>query len=191
MVGKVTTVELNNNLLESGSVVVIKDHSLLEICTVLHIAPSGQWIVLGQSFDTMEVGVRTALCKLVVANENGTYPLKFNQWDKAIKNGEVDSSKEITFELVSPKFNSGKYMKTCQGCQANYMGARAQNICKVCTAEDITAKIIITKVVKPKRPRMKQDKSLTITQAMLTTAYEMGKDGKNATQFNKWLQKQI
>lgn len=188
MVGKVITEELNNNLLQSGSVVVIKDHSLLEICTILHIAPSGQWVVLGQSFDTMEVSARMALCKLVVANETGVYPLKFNQWDKAIKNGEVDSDKEATFELIHPKFNTGTHIKVCQECEAQYMGARRQQVCMNCNSKDITAKIIPSKQVRPKRPRMTKPANI---QALLATAYEMGKDGKNATQFNKWLQKQL
>jgi len=189
MVGKVATVELNNNLLQAGAVVVIKNHALLEICTVLHVDQSGQWVIMGQSFDTMSVGARDMLCKLVVTHEDGIYPLKFNQWDKAIKNREVDSTKEVTFELNAPKYKPGKYMKTCGSCEYHYMGARQQNICQKCNSKDVTAQIIITKQAKPKRPRMA--KPTISMQALLATAYEMGKDGKNATQFNKWLQKQL
>jgi len=189
MTGKVITVELNNNLLESGAIVVIKNASLLEICTVLHIDQAGQWVVMGQSFDMMSIGARDELCKLIVASDDKVYPLKFNQWDKAIKNSEVNSSKEVTFELVSQKFNPGKYLKNCSDCTTNYMGARNQLICKNCSDKDVTAKIIIGKQIKPKRPRIIRQQS--DMQMLLATAYEMGKEGKNATQFNKWLQKQL
>ena len=192
MVGYVTTHELNNNDLESGSVVVLEREDTLEICTLQHMTKDGDWIIMGQTVDNYKVGAADKLCKLIIQAPTNYlwYPLKFNQWSNAIRNGEVNSKKNVEFMLVPvDKFKGGKHVKECSICDAAFMGAGYQTQCKSCCEKEVTAKILISKTVKPKRPRLVKD--AFDPRAIAVQAYEMGKKGKNAKQFIAWLDKQF
>lgn len=188
MVGRVRTEELNINALESGVVAVLETKHGLNIVTLNHITKDGEWVVMGKSFD-YTVTPEDKLCKLVVLTDTEVYPLKYNQWANAIRNKEVNSETPVTFELVSPKFKEGKYVCTCSECTAQFLGTKNQPTCKVCCEKDKTARILITKSVKPKRPRM-----VTTQQAktLAENAWQRGrKNEMTLDEFHTWLNKQF
>jgi len=192
MIGTVIAEELNNNQLEAGVICVLKDRETLQLCTIQHIDPDGHWVVMGVGFDNYTVPIRAELCKLLVLDDRGVYPLKFNQWIKAIQNNEVGTDTQVTFELVSATFKEGKHIRVCGACTAQFLGSRNQPDCLTCSEENVTAKIIINKLVKPKRPRVK---SVTEIKALALTAYQMGMRAGHANvkpgTFNEWLDKQF
>jgi len=191
MKGHVRTEELNNRKLDAGGLVVLYDKETLEICTLQHIDPTGSWVVMGQTFDKLVVPARAELCKLVILTDSGVYPLKFNQWDKSIKNGEVNSDESVTFELTPvSKYKEGKYIKMCTVCSGQFMGGKNQGPCRKCSDSDVTAQIKINKKVKPKRPRMitpAEHKERCTTVAIAARKMHM----MPAHEFNKWLEKQF
>jgi hypothetical protein len=189
MKGYVRTEELNVRKLNAGGIVILYDKDILEICTLQHIDSSGSWTVMGQTFDQLVVPARAELCKLVILTDSGAYPLKFSQWDKAIKNGEVNKDKLVTFELTPvTKYKEGKYIKTCTTCSSQFMGGRGQGPCRKCSDADVTAQIKIEKKVKPKRPRMispQKNKEIALN------AFQHGRDGLAIEEFVKWLENQF
>jgi hypothetical protein len=192
MTGTVITEELNSNRLEAGAIVVLKDKESLQLCTIQHIDPDGHWVVMGVGFDNYTVPLDAELCKIVVIDDRRVYPLKFNQWAKAIKNKEVGTDAQVEFELVAAKFKEGKHLRVCGTCTAQFLGGRNQPDCLTCSEKNVTARIIINKTIKPKRPRVK---SVTEIKALALTAYQMGMraghaDVKPGT-FNEWLDKQF
>lgn len=197
MVGVVRTEELNSQDLESGSVVVFLDGDLIDIATLEHLTADGSWVVVlhNQAFQDPYVAPITArLCKLMVVADRGVYPLKFNQWAKSIKNGEVDSDKQVNFEIIPAKFKEGKHVKTCSTCFSHFMGGSRQPDCKKCCDENVTAQIKIEKKVKPKRPRMKSNDEI---KALALTSFQMGvkaaalAPNDNRKAFDAWLEKQF
>lgn len=191
MVGYVRTEEFNNNSLESGSIVVYHDGNILEICAVMHLNPEGSWVITGQTFDELIVPVSGALCKLVVLTDRGKYPLKFNQWDKAIRNSEVNSDNSVEFDLVPiNKFKEGNLIKTCPPCGTQFMGNGRQKLCRDCSDAEVIAQIKVKKKSKPKRPRMMtpaEHKERCIAVAHAARKMHM----MPAHEFNKWLEKQF
>jgi hypothetical protein len=193
MEGCVITEELNTEKLEAGVICVLKnDENTLRICTIQHIDPSGHWVVTGADFENYPVPLKAELCRLVVITDRGIYPLKFNQWKKAIQNKEVGTEKRVSFELIPAVFKEGKYVKDCRECTAQFLGNRSQTECKECCDKDVTAKIIINKSIKPKRPRVK---SVIDIKALALTSFQMGsptpKSEDEIKTFNKWLDKQF
>ena len=192
MEGFVITEELNTNSLEAGVICVLKDKGMLQLCTIQHIDPSGHWVVMGAGFDNYAVPLDAQLCKLVVITDSRVFPLKFNQWKKAIQNKEVETDRLVSFELIPAVFKEGKYIKDCRECTAQFLGNRSQTECKECCDKDVTAKIIINKSIKPKRPRVK---SVIDIKALALTSFQMGsltpKSADEIKTFNKWLDKQF
>jgi hypothetical protein len=191
MVGHVKTYAMDINSIEAGSIAVIRGTGLLDICTVQHLDPNGSWVVEGQHYSGPLTPEMT-LCTLVVMSADNQYPLKFNQWKKSIKADEVDSEKEVTFEVNSAKFVEGHYSNTCSLCHSSFMAHKRQPVCKSCCDENTHAKILISKKVKPaklKRPRLlSQDKAKTIARA----AYTKGAFGNMTSEtFEKWLDNQF
>lgn len=185
MVGKVITHELNMNNIEAGVVAVLKDGSELQIVTVQHLDQDGHWVVMGNDTNPLRVPIKAELCKLMVIDESGSYPLKFNQWKNAIRNKEVNTNKPVEFELVSPKFKEGKHVKVCTDCTAHFIGALSQATCKKCCDADYTAKILISKSsVKPKRPRIRSAEEI---QALIREGYELGALMTSKADFETWL----
>jgi hypothetical protein len=193
MLGKVITEELNVNKLEAGSVCVLQDVGVLEIVTIQHINPKGNWVVTGADFDNHDVPAAAALCRIVVIDSRGVYPLKFNQWKNAIRNKEVNSGDDVEFELIPAKFKEGKYIATCNECTAQFLGAKRQPTCQECCKKDVTARIVVKKKVKPKKPGIKSDDEI---KALALTSFQMGMKCDNATldpekRFMTWLEKQF
>ena len=188
MEGSVITEELNTNKLEAGVIAVLKDKESLNICTIQHIDPSGHWVVMGTGFDNYAIPHSAELCRLVVIADRGIYPLKFNQWAKAIQNSEVDTDKRVNFELVPAVFKEGKYIGTCNECTAQFLGGRNQPECKDCCDKDVTAKILVNKSIKPKRPRMLSPRK---NKEIALNAFKHGKDGMTTEDFIKWLENQF
>jgi hypothetical protein len=188
MEGTIITEELNMFKIEAGTICILKEKELLRLATVQHYSHDEHWVVTGTGFDEYTVPVDAMLCKLVVIADNGVYPLKFNQWKKAIQNGEVSTEKRVNFELIPAQFKEGKYIGTCNECTAQFLGGRNQPECKDCCDKDVTARIIINKSVKTKRPRlMKPEQSKEIA----LNAFKHGKDGLSNVAFVKWLEKQF
>jgi hypothetical protein len=193
MNGHVRTEELNTNKLEAGAVVVLFDKERIEIVTIQHINPAGEWIVMGQGFEDYAVPHRAELCRLVIVTTSGTYPLKFNQWTNAIKSKEVNDNRPVQFELIPQKFKYGKYIRVCQTCTAQFMGGRSQPACETCCTKNVTAQITVKKKsVITKRPRIK---STVEIKALALTSFQMGSSKPHTTDeiktFNKWLDKQF
>jgi hypothetical protein len=193
MEGYLRTEELNNNELEAGKIVVYRREHIVEICTVMHINPEGVWVITGQTFADLAVPVAAELCKLVILTDSNAYPLKFSQWDKAIKNGEVNSDEKVIFKTIpSDKFKEGKYIRVCDVCTANFMASKTQYQCRNCNDADVTAQISKVKEVKTKRPRMK---STIEIKALALTSFQMGSSTPKSTEdlkvFNVWLDKQF
>jgi hypothetical protein len=189
MKGYVRTEECNSRDLESGTIVVYHNKDVLEICAVMHFNPDGDWVITGQTFDELVVPVEAELCKLIILTDSNMYPLKFNQWDKAIKNGEVNSDKSVNFELTPVnKFKEGKRIRACDVCETSFMGGGTQFQCRKCNDADAVAQIKVNKKVKPKRPRM-----LTPDQAKLIAreSYGQGYDEVPGEEFEEWLEKQF
>lgn len=196
MVGHVKTEELNVHSLESGAVVVLQEQDTYQIVTIQHIDPAGQWVVMGNDFDGYAIPVDAKLCKLVIITPDRVYPLKMNQWINSIRNNEVNSSKEVSFDAISPKYKVGKYVHACIECTAHFMGGRSQTMCKKCNDASYTAKIIINKKVKPKRPRVKSTEDI---KTLALTSFQMGMKTADLSPykeealktFNAWLDKQF
>ena len=194
---KVITKEVNQSFLESGALIILKDDNILELCTILHLDQSGSWAVMGQSFDRKIIDSPTAeLCHLVVTNGKRNYALKFNQWHKAIENGEVNSDKTVNVELIpATKFKKGVYIRECD-CTASFMGGKGQYLCKKCNDKDVIAKILPgggwrtnkSKPVKTKRPRMLSPNEAKL---LATAAHSLGKLGQSTEDFEEWLEKQF
>ena len=185
MKGVIRTEELNINTLGADVVAVLEDKDTLQIVTIKHISFTGDWIVMGEKLDNYAVPTSAKLSKLVIVSNTGTYPLKFNQWAKAIQAKEVNSDKEIEFESISAKFKEGKYINTCSECSAQFLGAKKQPTCEICCKKIVTAKVIN---VKPKRPRLI---SLKIAKEIAINAYLKGKNLLSRTDFEKWLKNQF
>jgi len=188
MVGSVKTWSMNRSHLEAGAIAVLRSPDYLEVCTIECLDPNGSWVVQGETFSGPMLPDMT-LCKLIVIDNDRQYYLKFNQWKKSIKAGEVDSDKEVTFEVVPAKFVDGHYMNTCSLCYSSFMGHKRQPVCKTCCDANVHAKITIGKkeikpATKPKRPRMFKPE---IVKQLLIKAYHMGIEGKTAKQFYTWL----
>lgn len=193
MKGYVRTEEFNENDLESGTIVIYKNENILEICAVMHLNPDGLWIITGQTFDEQVVSASAQLCNLVILTDSNMYPLKFNQWDKAIQNGEVNSDKTVDFELIPvTKFKEGKRIRVCDCCEKNFMGGGTQYQCKKCNDADVVAQIQVNKKVKSKRPRIKSTDEI---KALALTSYQMGQrannDAASRGAFDRWLEKQF
>jgi len=188
MEGTVITEELNTEKLEAGVICILKDKDALQLCTIQHIDPSGHWVVMGAGFDNYAVPLNAELCKLVVITDSRVYPLKFNQWKKAIVNKEVGTDKRVNFELIPAVFKEGKYVKDCRECTAQFLGNRSQTECKECCAKDVTAKIIINKSIKPKRPHMITEER---AREIAVTAHHQGYLDVPKDRFKVWLDKQF
>jgi len=188
MVGQVKTEELNVKELEAGSIAVLFEKNRMEIITIKHIDPAGDWVVMGQGFDDYTVPINAQLCRLVVIGDSGSYPLKYNQWSNSIRSKEVNSDEFIEFELVPQKFKEGKHIRVCDTCTAQFLAARSQTDCKKCCTENCTAKILINKTVKPRRPRILTSQQI---KEIALNAYKHGKDGLDTAEFIKWLENQF
>ena len=190
MEGVVRTEELNINALEAGVVAVLEDKGILQVVTIQHIDPNGHWVVMGQGFDNYAIPITAKLSKIVVLCDAGVYPLKFNQWANALRSKEVNTDTHVEFELVSPKFKEGKYVNTCNTCTAQFLGSRSQSDCKACTEKNQTAKILIKKKSKPKRPRMitpaeHKERCIVVARAARKIA------SRSDVAFEEWLEKQF
>jgi len=183
MVGFVRTDELNMKSIQAGVVAILNNKNVFEIVTVQHITSHGDWVVMGNSPDAYSVPIEAQLCRLVVTDASGTYPLKFNQWANAIRSKEINSDKLVDFELVPAKFKDGKHIRVCDTCTAHFLGSRTQCTCRTCCNTDVTAKILITKTVK------QQESQISLSQArkFAILAYGLGKTGSSSEYFDEWL----
>lgn len=188
MVGKVISEELNVNELQAGVVAVLVDQNRMEIITIKHINQDGDWVIMGQGFDDYAIPLSAQLCRLVIVSNSGTYPLKYNQWSNSIRSKEVNSDDPVTFELVPQKFKEGIHVKVCHTCTAQFMGTKSQSDCMMCCTKNVTAKILINKKVKPKRPRMV---SQSQAKELAKQAYDLGKASHLVKDFDTWLNKQF
>jgi len=183
MKGLVKIEVINTKNICTGTVAVLNDKNSFEIVTVQHINKNGNWVVMGDRPDSFEI-TDAPLCRLVVESSSKTYPLKYNQWSNAIRNNEINSGKEVDFELIPIKFKEGKHVTVCDICTAHFLGSRSQYICKTCCNENVTAKILINKSVK-------QESLQTITvckaQELIILAYNLGKTGTSSEKFDNWL----
>ena len=188
MVGVVRTEELNINSLEAGVVAVLENKDTLQVVTIQHINPAGDWVVMGTGFEDYAIPIEAMLCKLVVLADTGVYPLKYNQWANALRNKEVNTDTQVEFDLVSPKFKAGKYVCTCSTCTSQFLGGRSQPDCMMCSTKNVTAKILIKKVSKPKRPRMLSPQK---NKEIALNAFKHGRDGMRTEEFVEWLENQF
>ena len=188
MVGVVRTEELNINSLEAGVVAVLENKDTLQVVTIQHINPAGDWVVMGTGFEDYSIPIEAKLCKLVVLTDTGVYPLKYNQWANALRNKEVNTDTQVEFDLVSPKFKAGKYVSTCSTCTSQFLGGRSQPDCMICSTKNVTAKILINKLVKPKRPRIVSPEK---AKEVALKVYDLTKHGESLEDVTKWLDKQF
>jgi len=193
MEGSIITQEHNMFKIDAGMICVLREQDLLRLVTVQHYSHDDRWVVAGDNFAEYKVPLDAMLCKLVIVDDKGTYPLKLNQWKKAIKNEEVNSDKVLTFELIPTIFKTGKSINTCIECTAQFLGGRNQSICQGCCDEDVVARIVISnQSVKPKRPRVKSTADI---KALALTSFQMGSQKPKSTAdiktFNVWLDKQF
>ena len=188
MVGVVRTEELNINSLEAGVVAVLENKDTLQVVTIQHINPAGDWVVMGTGFEDYAIPIEAMLCKLVVLADTGVYPLKYNQWANALRSKEVNTDTQVEFELVSPKFKAGKYVSTCSTCTSQFLGGRSQPDCMICSTKNVTAKILINKLVKPKRPRIVSPEK---AKEVALKVYDLTKHGESLEDVTKWLDKQF
>jgi hypothetical protein len=79
---------------------------------------------------------------MVVTSEGKEYPLKFSQWENAIKAGEVDTGKQVYIHLQPFSFLRGNIMKKCSGCDATFVSAAEQLYCPLCCMNNEVAKVI-------------------------------------------------
>ena len=188
MKGQVRTDELNMKSIYAGTVAILNNKNTFEIVTVQHIDSDGNWVVMGNQPDAYKVPIEAQLCRLVVTDASGTYPLKFNQWANAIRGKEINSDKIVEFELVPAKFKDGKHIRVCDTCTAHFLASRTQGTCKTCCNLDVTAKILINKTVKQEEPQMI---SLSQARRFAILAYGLGKTGSSSDYFDEWLEKHM
>jgi hypothetical protein len=188
--GYVITKSLNQIHLESGSIAVVNTSNGLQVCTLLHTSPDGNWVVGTEKASAIEIGTNEKFYSLSITSSDHTYPLKLNQWKKSIANLEVNNSQKVVyFEILAKQFKSGKYVNTCSDCYGHFMGGKTQPICEKCNEKTTSAKIIINKnTVKRKRPRMLAP---SVIIPLIRKAYEKGKFDADDAAFESWLQKQF
>lgn len=188
MTGIIITDELNMRYLEAGAIAVMACGDDLQIVTVKHIDPNADWVVMTDAMIDVKVSIEARLCKLMVVSPNGTYPLKFNQWANAIRNKEVDTAKQVAFELAIPKFKHGHHVQVCSYCNSHFLGAIRQPICSHCNDDNKTARIIISKAPIIRRPRLITP---IVIHDIATQAYHLGKTTMTPSEFHTWLEKQL
>jgi len=187
--GSIITQEYNMLKIDAGMICVLREQNVLRIVTVQHYSHNDRWVVTGETFTDYEIPLDAMLCKLVIVDEKGTYPLKLNQWKKAIKNKEVNSPQKLSFELIPTIFKTGKSINTCNECTAQFLGGRNQSICQSCCDEDVVARIVISnQLIKPKRPRI-----LTVAKVreIAKASYDRGERYMPKDEFLTWLDKQF
>jgi hypothetical protein len=188
--GYVVTKSLNQTYLESGSIAVVNTSNGLEVCTLLHTSPDGNWVVETEKASAVEIDTNEKFYSLIINSSDDTYPLKLNQWKKSIANGEVNNPhKAVYFEVLAKKFKSGKYVNTCSDCYGHFMGGKTQPICEKCNEKTTSAKIIINKnTVKTKRRRLPTP---TFVKELAMLSYEKGSSGVPYKDFRKWLESKL
>lgn len=199
MQGNVITQPLRVNTIEAGTIAVLKskpvnqEEEILGMVTVDHINSEGHWSVSGQYSGTLKPYM--TLCTLHVLDHlsNRTHPLKFNQWKKSIKSGEVDTDKVVTFKLNPARFVTGHYMNECSTCTSQFLGHKRQPVCEDCCNKNVTAQIILTKkepkqATKVKRKRMI---SSSTTKLIALEAYKKGVNGVSYKEVEKYIDKSL
>lgn len=192
MVGHVKTFALNPESVEAGTIAILRGADIMDVCTVEHLDPGGSWVVNSSSYSGPMLP-DMVLCKLVVMSDDAQYPLKFNQWKKSIKAGEVDNDEvTVQFEVVPAKFVQGHYMQTCSICHASFMAHKRQPICENCCKTNSSAKILVSNKKpkpKPKRPRLVHPAK---AKDIAIQAYNKGALNQcNPTELGEWLDKQF
>jgi hypothetical protein len=147
MVGTVVTNAFDKDKLFAGAVVlVVKGGKPLGISTIIHVNKDGQFVVQGEHFsgtidDTM------VLSTVDVKDDRGNcYPLKFSQWNKSFKAGEINNPmKPVEFILEPLKFLHGHYRRECFECGADFIASKRQPYCQNCCEANKIGKIILTK----------------------------------------------
>lgn len=193
MVGCVITKSLDD--VESGSIGVVMTSvgQIKGICTVEHITSQGEFYVTGEYEG--ELSSQIQLYKLMVKQDYKVYPLKFNQWKKSIKAGEVNTNKEVNFELKPLKFVKGNYRRECYECGTDFLAHKKQPYCKDCCNRNAVARIVINKpkLKSANKINTRRNKMLNSSTAKLiaTEAYKHGIAGKSFKFFESWLKKQF
>jgi hypothetical protein len=184
---------LDVKTIEAGAIAVLGNMGeAVGIVTVDHINSQGNWVVAGDWAGALCPTMR--LCTLVVRDEDGKeYPLKFNQWKKSIKAGEVNTDKVVTFKLKPAKFVPGHYMKECSICTSQFLAHKRQPVCEECCNKNVSAQIILTKkepkqATKVKRKRMMNPST---TKLIALEAYKKGVNGVSYKDMEKWLDKTL
>lgn len=195
MVGNVIAVEFQETPC-AGSVVVLMDEdykSAIGVCTVMHMTASGNFYLEGDHFKG-EVEDEHCLRLLAVAHSTKTsyqvFPLKFNQWSKAIKNNEVNNiRKQVDFTLVFPPFFKGNYRRECGDCGGDFIGDKRQPLCEDCCRRNPIAKIILTKekTKVPIKPKAVKTISVSLVELLCREAYKLGKEGHSYQVFEQRL----
>jgi hypothetical protein len=186
MVGKVISVEFQEAPV-AGSVVVLMDPDYtapIGICTVMHMTSAGNFYLEGKEFSgEVEDVSRLRLLGVVRSTDKSyeVFPLKFNQWEKSIRNKEVNNPlKPVDFTLTFPPFFKGNYRRECVECSGDFIGDKRQPLCEECCRRNPIAKIILTKTKSkfPDKPKAPKTINVNLVELLCREAYKLGHEGK-------------
>lgn len=193
MEGEVRLKPVDVKTIEAGTIAVLGNlGKAVGIVTVEHMDPDGRWVVAGDWTGALCPTMK--LCTLVVRDGNAKqYPLKFNQWKKSIKSGEVNTDKVVTFKLNPARFVSGNYMNECSLCTSQFIGHKRQPVCEDCCNKNVTAQIILTKKEPKQATKVKRKRIMnsSTTKLIAMEAYKKGVNGVSYKEMEKWLNKTI
>jgi hypothetical protein len=137
--------------------VLISGGDIIDLVVTDHITAQGNWSVRGDLYNQV-MKDDMYLARLYIKSEEGeVHPLKFNQWKSAIKSKLINSSTQVTYELLPSTFSEGYYLKLCVHCGGHFNGSKKQQDCQPCSKINRVAKLSTEVIIK--RPRIKGDES--------------------------------
>lgn len=178
--GLVKTLAIDAKSLMEGTMCILDNSEMYGLCTLQHLDTNGEWVIEYKTESLTIIGQippGATLCSLQVedTNTDDKYPLKFNQWQAAIRSGEINSTFVVKFEVLPIKFIDGNYHQTCSLCNSSFLAHKRQPLCMDCCIQHSIAKIMVNdkpKAVKKPKPKM-------YPESVVLSAFVAGSIGTN------------
>ena len=181
--GYITAMPVNTGDIESGAVLLVEGNGKFYRVTVNHINMQGAWVVEGDYNGPIEDP--KFFYKLYVVNGEEQYSIIFKDYKKIIINNMINNLKNYKFNVKPYKFKVGKSNQTCSECNAAFIAAPSQPLCKKCCDVYSTASIVDIKEL---------DKKIATEKEFLDIAlrsYKKGLDNQMRPDFEDWLTKEV
>lgn len=179
--GRVITVPLANEAIDSGIIAILSNEGEYSLCTVQHLTPEGDWFIEYKGIHSL-IPPYAKLCTLQAQSirSDECWPVKLNQWKASIKSGEINSEKIVEFEVVHAKFVEGYYNQICSLCSSSFTAHKRQPLCRECCEKNAVARIVFPQKTKPVKKTKKYEESVVMSAfvagSMGTQTWESWKD---------------